>query len=141
MKFKGMLSGVECMLGKHQYMSELRTYDVFNTSYTDTKELVYWHVHFLKCVRCGQRKFETNHPKPNKHPGIDKTKHMWLERGHIPDNVKYHVPPGKEKKPVTPSQPTSPVEKIDNMLKKALSTQSEQEAIACLRKARKMHNV
>jgi len=128
-----------CNIGKHDYRSELRTYDLFNTNWTNTGETSFWQVHFLKCKHCGHRSFYTDHRGPV-HGGIDKAKHYWLDDGYILDQLR-----NPEKK--TPKQPEpqpktrlTTSEKIDNLLSKALDTTSENEAINCLKMARKAYH-
>lgn len=133
---------IKCMFGIHDYRSELRTYDVFSTRYTDIKKTQHWAVHFLKCKSCGKRKFETNYNNPGLHSGIDQAKAHWLEEGYISDGIKYHTKPKSEKRPNDSKSTKDGLTgetSVDNILMKALSTQSESEAIACLRKARKRY--
>jgi hypothetical protein len=129
-----------CKLNRHKYLSVLRTYDLFVTNWTDTGEKSYWQVHFLKCKHCGSRSFYTDWWGSGVHKGIDKAKHSWLDDGYIADWIRN---PQRE----TPKQPDpqpktrlTTSEKIDKLLLKALDTASENEAINCLKMARKAYN-
>lgn len=131
-----------CKFGKHHYKPVLRTYDVFSTSWTDTGGKDYWSAHFLKCNHCGVRKFETDYRYSySSHKGLDKAKHQWLDYGTISDYIKnpqkyhqYNQPKSPEKNRLTTS------EKIDKLLLKALDTTSENEAMNCLKMARKAYH-
>lgn len=128
-----------CKLGRHDYRSILRTYDVFSTSWTDTKTKDYWTAHFLECKHCKRRNFITNYPYPaSPHAGIDRAKHRWLDYGTISDAVQNHEKYSKPE-PSKENDRLSLDSKTAKIVLKALSTHSEQEALACLRQARKLY--
>lgn len=123
---------------KHEYISVLRTYDVFNTYYTDTKERKYWSAHFRKCKHCNHRIFETNYDSGSVHSGMDQAKAKWLESGIILDAVKYHKKEDPIPKPTINNVQVS--DKVAKLLLKALSTSSESEAQNCFKLARREFN-
>lgn len=130
-----------CSMGNHKYVPVLRTYSYFSTTWTDTGGTDYWSAHFLECNHCKKRKFETDYKYTKiSHKGLQQAKHLWLDRGYIPDSLKN---PNKYEKPKKPKTQNNTVltnnDKINKLLLKALDTDSNSEAQSCLLMARKTY--
>ena len=130
-----------CNLGKHKYKPALRTYKYFKTNWTDTGEISYWSAHFLECAYCKERFFESDYRYTTiAHKGLQQAKHLWLDQGYIPQDLRDSIKDKKtkEKEPEGLNTLTNN-DKINKMLLKALDTDSESEAQTCLQKARKAY--
>lgn len=144
-----MLLNLSCKLGMHKKIPKYRSYESFTSVDKDGRITKFWQAHFLYCESCGKRFFETNYPKYLSHDGVDAQKHIWLDSGIVSKGIysleemhrnigDYYDP--WNRKPAKPKA-NDIGETVLKLLRKALSTESEDEAIACLKQARKHSNV